>query len=285
LIIKSLLIHLTVLFPSLLLLSCSRGDESEVYRESEDGKKLFYLDYIVEKKVEFDDGFENHIMVLMDRKGNTIERFELGSDIEEMNTWKVDDVVKGGNRELIITQFSGGAHCCEYNWIYEFSEEPHEIFNSFSFGSLGFMAPPEDLNGDGNKELILQNLTFSYFYRCCYAASPFNSIILEYNSKKNRYVVQNLKFKDYLLAGSDGSIELSEDFISGIDPTAEPEDADPGGYFLGAIVSEVLVFLYAGEEEAAWKIFDTHYTLSDREEVKRLIKEKLERDICFQGRR
>ena len=93
---------------------------------------------------------------------------------------------------------------------------------------------------------------------------------------------QNLKFKDYVLADMDETVELNEDFMKNIDPSAEPDAADPGGYFLGAILNEVIVYLYAGEEEIAWKIFDKYYTLKDKEIVRELIVEKLKNDICFQ---
>lgn len=259
---------------SLVVMTCSKGNENESYRVSDDGKTLYYLDYMVEKKIEIDDGYENHIMVLKSKDGKEIKRFELGCDIEEMNTWKIEDLIKGDNKELIITQFSGGAHCCEYNWIYEFNAEPKEIFSSHDYGSLGFMADPEDINDDGNAELILQNLAFSYFYRCCYAASPSNSIIFEYDTKLGKYVIQNIKFAEFIIGDYDDNFEISSEFEN-IKPTDNPDEIDPGGYYLGEILSVVIPYLYVGREEKGWEIFDRYYKLNDSEEIKERILERL----------
>lgn len=266
---------------SFVLIFCSKGNVSDSYKVSDDGKTLYYLNYIVEKKVEIDDGFENHIIVLKRKTGKVIKRFELGSDIEEMNTWKIEDVIKGGNKELIITQYSGGAHCCEYSWIYEFRPEPEEIFNSFEYGSLGFMAAPEDLNNDGNYELILQNLTFDYFYRCCHAAFPSNSIIFEYDKKLKKYTVQSIEFKGFIIPEVQDSFKISSEFEN-IKTTDNPDEVDPGGYYLGSILNEVIPYLYAGEAQKAWELFDKYYILSDKEEIKELILKKLENDKCYQ---
>jgi hypothetical protein len=264
----------------LLLHACTRGGAESDYTESGDGKTLYYLDYVVEKKVELDGEYESHIMVLKKGSGEEIKRFEWGSDIEEMNRWRIVDLIKGGKKELIITQYSGGAHCCEYNWVYSCDGGLKEVLNSHDYGTLGFMAEPEDLNGDGTCELLFQNLTFSYFHRCCYAASPANRIVLEYDTEVERYVVQNAKFKSHLVSMELDSIEISPEFLE-LKAGDNPDYVDPGGYYLGSILNEVIPFLYVGEEEKAWELFDKTYKLKDKEAIKRLVKQKLEEDPCY----
>ncbi len=266
----------------LLLISyaCSKEGAGGSYKESKDGNTLYYLDYVIEKKVELDGEYESHIMVLKKRSGEEIKRFEWGSNIAEMNTWRIVDLIKGGNEELIITQYSGGAHCCEYNWVYTFDAGLKEVLNSHGYGTLGFMAEPKDLNGDGNQELLFQNLTFSYFYRCCYAASPANSIILEYDPATERYMVQNIKFKEHLISQKLDSIEISPEFIE-LKAGDNPDDVDPGGYYLGSILNEVIPYLYADEEEKGWELFDKTYKLRDKEDIKKLINERLQEDPCY----
>lgn len=265
---------------ALLFCVCSGGGTGSSYTESEDGRTLHYLDYIVEKKVEVDGEFSDHIMVLKKKTGEEIKRFEWGCDIDEMNTWRVADLIKGGNDELIITQYSGGAHCCEYNWVFMFDDEPEEVLNSHEYGTLGFMAEPEDLNGDGNAELLFENLAFSYFYRCCYAASPSPAIILEYDRATGRFEVKNSKFKDHLISMNLDSIEISPEFLE-LKAGDDPESVDPGGYYLGSVLNEVIPFLYAGEEEKGWELFDKTYMLGDREDVKTLVEERLQEDPCY----
>ncbi len=59
----------SLLFLSLLLMILSKVNGNDFYSISEDGKTLYYLNYIVEKKVEIDAGFENHIMILKRKTG------------------------------------------------------------------------------------------------------------------------------------------------------------------------------------------------------------------------
>lgn len=269
-----------LVFSLFLLYSCTQGGAESAYRESKDGKTLFFLDYIVEKRVEFDGEIESHIMVLKKKSGEEIKRFEWGSDIEGMNSWRIQDLIKGGNKELIITQYSGGAHCCEYNWIFVFDGGVKEVLNSYEYGTLGFMSEPEDLNDDGNLELLFQNLTFSYFYRCCYAASPANTIILEYDPEAGKYRVQNVKFKNHLISPELDSVAISPEFWE-LKPGDNPDDVDPGGYYLGSILNEVIPYLYVGEEEKGWELFDKTYKMRDREEIKDLIMQKLQEDPCY----
>jgi hypothetical protein len=259
---------------------CSREGDGNSYTESEDGKILHYLDYIVEKRVEVDGEFSNHIMVLKKKSGEEIKRFEWGSDIAEMNTWRIVDVIKGGNKELIITQYSGGAHCCEYNWVYAFDGGAKEVLDSHEYGTLGFMAEPKDLNDDGNLELLFQNLAFSYFFRCCYAASPAHTVVLEYHPAKEKYEVQNVKFKEHLISMNLDSIEISPEFLE-LEAGDNPDDVDPGGYYLGSILNEVIPFLYCGEEEKGWELFDRAYKLRDKEDIIELIEQKLLEDPCY----
>ncbi|TET18220.1 MAG: hypothetical protein E3J78_06680 [Candidatus Cloacimonadota bacterium] len=259
-----------LLFAALCLVSFLLGEENT----------LNYMGYTLEKQITEEDGYQMYIMILTDGNGNVIKKFDLGADSEEWNSWKLLDVIKGGNKELLISQYSGGAHCCEYNWIYEFTPEVKEIFNSYQYNTLGFMAPPDDLNNDGNDELILQDLLFSYFYRCCYAASPSYSVIFEYDPERQEYVVQNSKFREFLIPEEPDIFILADEFED-IKTTDNPDEVDPGGYYLGSVLNEVIPFFYAGEIELAWRLFDTYYILEDKTEIKELMIKRLESDSCF----
>lgn len=275
---------------SLILISCSK-DNANISKKQHDENipkeqdiiidKLNYLNYTLEKQTKIEHGFTNYIMVLKSNTGEIIKRFEKAGSEEHWNKWKLVDLIKGGNKELVITQYSGGAHCCEYNWIYEFNPQLIEIFNSCDYESLGFMSDPLDINNDGNYELLFQNLTFDYFYRCCHAASPMNYIIFEYNPRLKKYIVQNIKFKNYILSDIPDTIEIDSEFKD-IKPTDNPEEVDPGGYYLGPILKVVIKYLYAGENQKAWEILDKYYILSDKEKVKDAILKKLKEDKCYQ---
>jgi hypothetical protein len=243
---------------------------------------LKYKGYTVKKVKLTEDGYSHYLIFLLDPDKKEVKRFDEGGSLEEWSEWELVDLIKGGNKELIITQYSGGAHCCENNWVYKFDPEAREIFNSLEYGILGFMGEPTDIDGDGNCEIALANMTFDYFYRCCYAASPSNSALFEYAPESDEYTVQNIKFKGAILEDYQEPPEVDSEFVN-ISPDDDPDLVDPGGYYLGSILTSVLPHLYCGEEEKAWELFDKYYILNDKEEVKELIIEKLKEDNCYQG--
>jgi hypothetical protein len=73
--------------------------------------------------------------------------------------------------ELLVTSYSGGAHCCEtlHVWSLE-AKSPRKILEYAAGNAAGFDL--RDLDGDGRQELLLGDDTFAYFGDLCYACSP-----------------------------------------------------------------------------------------------------------------
>jgi hypothetical protein len=75
-----------------------------------------------------------------------------------------------GTPELIVSTFSGGAHCCETIHVWALGRKPEKLLEYEAGNAGGFER--RDLDGDGREELVLGDDTFSYFGDLCYACSP-----------------------------------------------------------------------------------------------------------------
>jgi len=87
------------------------------------------------------------------------------------------DITGSGIKELLVTEYSGGAHCCTTYYVYAF--EPFfrrlAVIDTQSSG-----ARFEDLDGKPGLEVITADNTFAY-WKTYYAASPKPQVILAWD--------------------------------------------------------------------------------------------------------
>jgi hypothetical protein len=73
--------------------------------------------------------------------------------------------------ELLVTSYSGGAHCCETLRVFALElKAPRRILEYEAGNAGGFDV--RDLDGDGRLELVLGDDSFAYFDDLSYAHSP-----------------------------------------------------------------------------------------------------------------
>jgi hypothetical protein len=72
--------------------------------------------------------------------------------------------------ELLVSTYSGGAHCCETLRVWALEKKPRKILEYDAGNAGGFEL--KDLDGDGRQELVLGDDSFAYFGDLCYACSP-----------------------------------------------------------------------------------------------------------------
>lgn len=83
-----------------------------------------------------------------------------------------------GAEEVLVTSYSGGAHCCTELLLVSLTPEPRLRWRQ-ELGNSG--VDPVDLDGDGVAELIVGDDGFAYWERFSYAESPWTSAILRWN--------------------------------------------------------------------------------------------------------
>lgn len=158
-----------------------------------------------------------------------------------------EDITGEGIPNLILTEWTGGAHCC---WRYHvFSLDPEDGPRVLTVIHAGHSdeAPFQDLDGDGRLECVLRDWTFAY-WKTCFAASPAPQVILCYRG--GQYVVAS----HLMVKPAPGKAELMQlarrvrerPSVGRWSPGSVPEE-----YW-----TELLELVYAGHETLAWKFAD-----------------------------
>jgi hypothetical protein len=118
--------------------------------------------------------------VLKIYKGTTIL---LESECESRFTSIVaEDLDNDGKKEILMDQYSGGAHCCTYLIASRMVNDRLTILDSIWWGDSGYEI--KDLNGDGKKELQGVNTWFAYAFTN-FSQSRFNIVV--YGFKKDKF--------------------------------------------------------------------------------------------------
>jgi hypothetical protein len=116
------------------------------------------------------------------------------------------DINKDGKNEIMIHEYTGGAHCCNLYTIYSLDSAAMAIFD-FNAEHTGLYIL--DIDNDSLFELISGDCSFAY-WQTSYAESPRPGLIWRWDNGK--YRLANFHYSDYLLEeqkSEDGIRELA----------------------------------------------------------------------------
>lgn len=112
----------------------------------------------------------------------------LGADLSKINNSLVamgKDITGDGTHDLVVAEWSGGAHCCATYLVFELGQRLKQIATlSCGDGSEGAF---EDVDGNGSLEFITCDSVFSYWpewLQVSFAESPCPEVILKYDGGK-----------------------------------------------------------------------------------------------------
>ncbi|HTX14491.1 MAG TPA: hypothetical protein VMD77_04285 [Candidatus Baltobacteraceae bacterium] len=112
-------------------------------------------------------------------------RFAIGNDIDHGGNVPAipigTDITGRGKPDLILNEWSGGAHCCFTFHVVELSDHPREIASVQAEHSD--YAHFEDLNHDGIYEFTGWDFTFAYWH-AAFLQSPAPKIVLRFNGTR-----------------------------------------------------------------------------------------------------
>lgn len=160
--------------------------------------------------------------------GRTVRSFEVWNATAETL-----DVDGDGAAELLLTDYSGGAHCCFTYYLYtrKPSLRPLGVFDMGN-DMLSF----QDLDGDGIAEAVGSYDGFAY-YDYSYAASP--SLPIVFSLKGGKYVENTKAFPDIIQKSLDEYL------------AAPPENDEEYRKSWATAVYAHMVLL--GQESSAWE--------------------------------
>lgn len=203
------------------------------------------------------------------KNGRVIVRHGLGEGLNKIEATRFGlvSLLGGGTKQLIIQQYSGGAHCCNSWWIYDLYPEFRLIYSSddYSIGDASGESSLVDIDRDGIAELVFSSDWFAYFNRLAFSESPLPKIVFRYNKSTHRYYPANPRYSEYVLKGIEEEINEVKNYSDLLPP----------------VLNVMLQYVYAGKEMQAWAIFDRYYTMSDKEAMKQEIKQRLKADKIY----
>jgi hypothetical protein len=236
------------------------------------GSRLTYGDYVVTRAVVESEG-ESRAVV--SRGGRELVRLTDGAprtDATRIGLFPFLGRDKG--RQLLVEQYTGGAHCCTVYRVYDLGAEFRALFDDDEYGveEIGEDMTLVDIDGDGRYEFTQSVMAFDYFMTS-HAGSVFPTAVFAYDERAGKYLPANRKFSAYLLRGVARDIAKVEALNRRM--TKEERASTFHGEHFSAVLDVLLKYVYAGEEEKGRQFFDSHYLLSDKSEVEAGVKEKL----------
>lgn len=100
------------------------------------------------------------------------------------------DITGLGKPNLVVTEWTGGAHCCTILHVLELGPKVREI------AAVDFMDTENahfvDLDGDGVWEIKGEDWTFSYWH-AAFVESPAAEVILRFDGKRYRLALERMR--------------------------------------------------------------------------------------------
>lgn len=208
---------------------------------------------------------------LIDNDNDTVRIFSEGFH-KNMTRAALVPLEAPSDCQLVIEQFSGGAHCCWSYYVYDLSEDKVRLIFDSSAYPVGYPVRFQDLNGDGKLEWIQTLMTFDYFLVLSHAVSPLIPAVFSLNRDSGRLEPANIRFSDFLLKASDKSRqELMNSPVIHVPVTYNSSDIET----FSRLMEYYLTLMYTGNFEKADKLFSRFYTANDRRVIRQQIHAKL----------
>ncbi|KQR40801.1 hypothetical protein [Deinococcus sp. Leaf326] len=160
---------------------------------------------------------------------------QAGRTLLTVKDWNVDAELQpirpGGAPELVLSAYSGGAHCC--TTMYVFTQDTGRLENLAVFDAGDDPGAWRDLNGDGVKEFVWGSNTLTY-YDWSFAESPFLSTVLGWDGVR---LADRTRLYAYVPA-QEAARELKI-ITEGLRPGTQVDNLKPvlSGYFANMILA------------------------------------------------
>ena len=146
------------------------------------------------------------------------------------------DINGDGFPDIVVTRWSGGAHCCYGTTVYSAGSDVRTVL-SLETGNCG-SGTFADLDGDGVLEFSTCDDRWSDAY-CVFALAPFPTVVFAYNTGQREYQLATPRFAGALQRLIDGELDEARKLL-----------AEDGGKDAGAdkcrVLQPALDLMYSG---------------------------------------
>ena len=204
-----------------------------IYRENDSGLGCFEV-LCDQKRIYAQSGVKFQVGGTFD--GNNQERpLPMGADI-----------TGAGQPNLVVLEWTGGAHCCYKYHVFEIGKAFRPVA---SISAADGIAKFEDLDHYGLQEVILGDFTFAYQF-ACYAQTPVPKVILHY--RDGGYVLD----PKLMQAPAPALAELRAK-AKKVCAVYQAENRNPEQWGSPTdLWAEMLTLIYTGHEDLAWQFFE-----------------------------
>jgi hypothetical protein len=141
--------------------------------------------------------------------------------------------------------------------------------SKYSVGREGYDLAVKDLDRDGVYEVIAPITDFYDLHDTMSISDiPLPEIIFKFDPRKETYVPANSLFRDYVFQGL-------------VEVPKVTESKALNFQHRSAVISNLLIHIYADDEKAGWDFFNRSYELDDKEEFRRRIKTILRKQPIY----
>lgn len=231
-----------------------------------EGDALTQGDYSVVKlkkkvKIERTPGLTEVSYAVLKRKDKVLAEFDgVYFGLGNATDFGLFSFLGGKTRQLIVSQTvpRGGRH-----WIVDLSPDFRVIYDSADYAVGREDLLVLDIDKDGRFEVLQEVTDFYGFGNFNSAETPLPLVIFKYDEKAGKYLPANRLFKKYALHDIDAEINK------------------PGGRALSDLLDIMLRYVFAGEAEKAWALFDKEYRDSDKADVKAAVSAVLRKNAVY----
>lgn len=241
------------------------------------GTRLNYGGYVVTRTVAEQEGESRAVI---SRGGRELVRLTDGAPRDYATRIGLFPFLGRGGKQLVVEQYTGGAHCCTVYHVYDLGTQLRKLFDGGEYGAdeIGEDMKPVDIDGDGRYEFTLDVMAFDYFMTS-HAGSVFPTAVFAYDERAGKYLPANRKFSAYLLRGVGRDVRKVE--ARNRRMTKEERASAFHGEHFSSVLDVLLKYVYAGEEEKGWAFFDRNYMLADKSEVRAAVKTRLRQSAVY----
>jgi hypothetical protein len=204
------------------------------------------------------DDFDDCIQILRDNRvvfsRHAVGKLVIGNDINKDSGHEVylppkipigTDITGRGKPNVILGEWSGGAHCCFAFHVLELGDHPRDIA-IVDAGDSDY-AHFEDLNHDGVYEFVGWDFTFAYWH-AGFLQSPAPRIVLRFNGTRYELAPDLMR----QTPTSKGQLNLTE--------TKVRDSEWEGGYPPPLLWETMLDLIYTGHADLAWSFVEAAWS-------------------------
>ena len=234
--------------------------------------------YSIIKTCDLADSTFKVYSLIISRNDSVKFRTTVGVEDSDGVNYILFSLIPNGRKQVIIEEYTGGAHCCCIYWFLDLADSIRVLYHSNEVESeIGRIDQIVDFNHDGRFEFTQLLKSFHYFDRLCGACSPFSAAVYKYSKETGTFVLASREFPRVNLEDIDRRKNDVRQFLD----TTKSFNEDLSSTLLELTLDVLTRYVYAGQDSLGWSFFDKYYVLPDKHEMELKIQDVFDRSVVY----